>query len=547
MIGKHGIVFGRGVRACWLALMATLSAAAMASSPPLMVPADFTGSVQQSEIDSFAAYIQTLTPAPNNIGNNWAQGDSGEEVKAMGLVFEISHDTAILDRMLVFCDAVLSERDDLAPSPVGQYVLWTGRIDPAWPNEVTTTPIPTGGEQGDPTGHLGNCALQILQTPALWAKKVPDGDPNHYGKTYKQRAITYVQGGDAAWDGHILESLLDLSDNNLYTFSSADPYMPGQPVPWNQQMMFNYGLQYLAKCHAILGDDPARVTQYNTIMQANINSFFATGVTAYTDSKGRPAYNWAYALPATGGEDSNHGSLDVAGFARAYAIGGYGLTTDEMTRFADTFVDVMTLGPQDYAGRVDGTNGTGHGAPTTYIRSGYLLLAQFRPDAYLSMMSADLAPGVGTTATDQFSRYLWVKNQLYPAGASNLALTGTATASSEYSSSYPASLALDGNPGTRWASAAVSGQWWQVDLGASKTVQELMLYEYQSRATSYSVLVSNNGKSWKTVYSGSKPSSQVDTVTPVYLSAPVSARYVKLSLDAASDKPSFWEIQVIGH
>ncbi len=534
---------GRGV----LAVAFAMAVAGLAHATVQMVPADFSGPVQQSEIDSFKAYIQTLTPATDNIGNNWAQGDSGEQTKAMGLVYEISHDKAILDRMLVFCDAVLSERNDLAPSPVGQYVLWTGRIDPAWPNDVTQTPIGTGGEQGDPTGHLGNCARLILQTPSLWRQQVPDGDPHHYGKTYKARAMAYVRGADRAWDGHILKSLLDLSDRNLYTFSSAGPYPPGEPVPWNQQMMFDYGLQNLAQSHLILNDDPARVAQYDAIMQANLDSFFSTGVTAYTDSKGRPAYNWAYALPATGGEDSNHGSLDVAGFHRAYTSGRYGLTTDQLTRFADTFVDVMSRGPQDYAGRVDGTDGTGHGAPTTYIRSGYLLLAQFRPDAYLSMMSADLTPGKGTGSIDEFSRYLWVKNQLYPPGASNLALKGTATASSIYSTLYPANLALDGQLGTRWASAAVSGQWWQVDLGAIKTVQQLMLNEYHSRATTYSVHVSTDGVNWTTAYTGSKPASQIDTITPVYLLAPVKARFVKLSLDVAADKPTFWEIQVIGH
>jgi hypothetical protein len=50
----------------------------------------------------------------------------------MGLVYEITGDTAILDQMISFCDAVLSERNDLAPDPVGQYVIWTGRIDPVF-------------------------------------------------------------------------------------------------------------------------------------------------------------------------------------------------------------------------------------------------------------------------------------------------------------------------------------------------------------------------------------------------------------------------------
>ena len=93
----------------------------------LMVVSSFSGPVMQSEIDSFKAYLTTIGPAASNIGNAWAQGASGEQTKAMGLVYEISHDTVILDKMLTYCDAVLSERNDLVPKQVGQYVIWTGR------------------------------------------------------------------------------------------------------------------------------------------------------------------------------------------------------------------------------------------------------------------------------------------------------------------------------------------------------------------------------------------------------------------------------------
>ena len=527
-------------------------AAGAAAPPPtptssLMVVSSFTGPVAQSEIDSFKAYIATITPATSNIGNAWAQGASGEELKAMGLVYEISRDTAILDRMLVYCDAVLAARNDLAPSPIGQYVLWTGRVDPAWPNDVSTQPIGTGGEQGDPTGHLGNCARQVLQTPSIWHDTVPGGDPHKYGKTYLARAKKYLAQADYAWDHHILASLLDLSDANLYKFSSAGPYKPGEPVPWNQQMMFDYGLQNLAECHWILGDDPARATHYAAIMQANIDSFFQAGVTPYTDKDHRPAYDWAYALPAKTGEDSNHGSLDVAGFHRAFVSGQYGLTTAQMTTFANTFSDVMDRGPQDYSGRVDGTDGDGHSAPTTYIRSGFLLLAQFRPDAYVGMMSADLTPGVGTTAIDRFSRFLWTKNQLYPMASSNLALHKPASASTEYSSSYAAAAADDGSTTTRWSAAAVAGQWWQVDLKNVRFVTQLVFKEYRSRVTAYSVLTSTDGVVWSTAYRGTKAASQVDTTTTVQLANPTVARYVKLSFDTSVDKPTFWEFQVLGH
>src|SRR5262249_4713369 len=171
----------------------------------------FEGPVTRNEVESFKATIATLSPAANNIGNDWAQHDSGQQTKAMGILYEISRDQAILDRMIVFCDAVLSERNDLAPAPVGQHVVWTGRIDPTGPNNADT-PLGTAGEQGDPVGHLGNCARLILETPSIYATPVHGGDPKGFGATYVARAQRYVKEADFAVDRHIASALLDTSD-----------------------------------------------------------------------------------------------------------------------------------------------------------------------------------------------------------------------------------------------------------------------------------------------------------------------------------------------
>ncbi|MBN1410193.1 MAG: DUF4982 domain-containing protein, partial [Spirochaetales bacterium] len=53
-----------------------------------------------------------------------------------------------------------------------------------------------------------------------------------------------------------------------------------------------------------------------------------------------------------------------------------------------------------------------------------------------------------------------------PAGGSNLALNKTATASSSENTDLSANAAVDGNAGTRWASAFSDPQWIMVDLGA---------------------------------------------------------------------------------
>lgn len=377
------------------------------------------GPVTDNEVFSFLNHVTMLRPAPDNVRNAWSQGPSGEATKAMGLVYQLSGNVSVLDQMLRFCDAVLSERNDLAPAPVGQHVIWTGRVDPVWPNNLSGSRIETGGEQGDAVGHLAYCARLILERPAIWSRPVLTGDPYGYGVTYLERAKTYVRQADYSIDRHILGALLDLSQGDHYYYARSAPYKGGQPVPWNQQMMFNYAFQNLSIAHRLLNDDPSRAARYRQIVRDNLSWFFTAGVRQYQDRTGRTAYDWGYALPATTDEDAVHGNLDVAGFSRAYIDGGLGVDREQMTDFANTFVDVMTLGPHRYAGRVNGTSGSRrHAKDADYIRSGYLLLAQFRPDAYRSMMEADgLTPGGTTDDVGIFSRFLWVKHQRERCGA----------------------------------------------------------------------------------------------------------------------------------
>lgn len=83
---------------------------AMAAGP--MVVDSLSGPITQNEINSFKSYIQTVEPVvwPNtgSMQGEYAQGKSGENIKAMGLMYELTGDTAILDRMIYFVDVLLS-------------------------------------------------------------------------------------------------------------------------------------------------------------------------------------------------------------------------------------------------------------------------------------------------------------------------------------------------------------------------------------------------------------------------------------------------------
>jgi len=375
------------------------------------------GSLTANELKSFENYIQTIEPVvwPNtgDMQNQYAQAASGEQIKAMGLMYEMTADRAILDRMIYFCDTLLSERNDLLAAPYGQRTCWNGKVAPVWPGNASGT-ASADSANGDCVGHIANCARLILETPAIWNTAVGSGDPNGYGASYLERARTFVKEADHTVDAFFLSDLLDLTDRNHLKFSKLSPYKPGDELPWNQQMMMIYGFYNLAWAHEILGNDAQRVVSYDSIVQVNLSRFFADTAAsrAYKDSAGNTAYDWGYSPSANSGEDSNHGSLDTAGFYRAYISGRYGITADMMKPFANMFVDVMTL-KQDslYAGTVDGcTTCTGHAATTPYIRSGFLLLADVRPAAYASMMSgARLSAGNTTGSIDAFSRGMWLK------------------------------------------------------------------------------------------------------------------------------------------
>ncbi|WP_282940085.1 S-layer homology domain-containing protein [Paenibacillus sp. RC67] len=415
-----------------------------------MVLDSFDGPVTQNEIDSFKAYIQTVEPVvwgPNtsNMQSEYAQGTSGENIKALGLMYEITGDTEILDRMIYFVDVLLSQRNDILPAPYGQKTVWTNTIAPVWPGTSTDGIASADSANGDSIGHMAYCARLILQTPWILDTMVPNGDKYGHGKTYRERAATFVKEADYVVSEFLFPSLLDLSRDNKYYFSTQSPYMSGGIMPWNQQMMMSYGLQNLAAAHEISGDNASLVARYDDIVQTNLDWFFNDDTAKKTDTskKGNPIYNWGYNPTLLGGEDSNHASLDVAGFYRAHLISRYGITEEMLKPFANMYADVMMRGPNDFAGRVDGTDGTGHGAPTTSARNGNLFLAALRPDMYDALANSVMT-SKSSTSMATFSRLVWAKNKLSnnsdtQAPTSPTNLKATAASSSQINLSWTAS------------------------------------------------------------------------------------------------------------
>jgi hypothetical protein len=61
--------------------------------------------------------------------------------------------------------------------------------------------------------------------------------------------------------------------------------------------------------------------------------------------------------------------------------------------------------------------------------------------------------------------------------------------------------AVDGDPGTRWASAHEDNQWIYVDLGATKKIDKVSINWESAGAKDFDIQVSDDAESWTTVKS----------------------------------------------
>lgn len=316
--------------------------------------------VTTNEIAAFKAFMQAQPTSDNNVGNDWVYGSAGKDTESLGMVYEISHDRAILDQMIRFADAALACRNN----PTNGRIIWTDKRELCWPNKLENVGDGkySGSENGDVIAHIGYCAQLILQTPALWKQTVSIGDTNGYGKTYKERALTYVHEMDKTIDSFILPNFV--TTNLQYRWPQSDLYRllgsrytnaPGNAIPWNQQTMLSGGFLRLADCHAILKDDSARVKKYHAIVQTNMNWFL--GDLHPYEINGHTVYDWGYSAGRKS-EDVPHGGYDIWGLCRALEHGDFGIPKTTMTNFANTlYYVVYNPTNKNFHMRVDGTDG----------------------------------------------------------------------------------------------------------------------------------------------------------------------------------------------
>ncbi|ASG25222.1 immunoglobulin I-set domain protein [Nitrospirillum viridazoti] len=130
--------------------------------------------------------------------------------------------------------------------------------------------------------------------------------------------------------------------------------------------------------------------------------------------------------------------------------------------------------------------------------------------------------------------------------AVDLALHQPATSSELENAGYPAGNAVDGDPNTRWSSAVGPTAWLQVDLGAPKAFNRVVLSWENAYAVGYQVQVSNVGgaddQNWTTVHPETNGKGGIEDIT----FTEVTAQYVRLKLTQRSGPYgySLWSFQV---
>jgi|SRR5665647_864707 len=155
---------------------------------------------------------------------------------------------------------------------------------------------------------------------------------------------------------------------------------------------------------------------------------------------------------------------------------------------------------------------------------------------------------VGARTDNQSKRYNFTETtKLEITGlkkAVNLALNKPATASS-VAGTNTAAMAVDGDAtGTRWESNYDDPSWIYVDLGASTTINRVVLKWEYAHADQYKIQVSADASTWTDVYTETAGDGDIDDISFIG----TSARYVRMfgTHRATPYAYSIYEFEVYG-
>jgi hypothetical protein len=380
-------------------LVVLLSATGASAVAQNSIIESLTGPVTTREISSIKSAISGLVPGDSNHHNNYAYGNGGHAMEACGEMFDITQDRLFLDKLILFCDHVVTIRN-------ARQVMWTGHIDPVWPNNTNNI---WGCEQGDVAGHLAYCAQLIAQHPELWGVPVGIGDTNGFGATYQLRAMKYLAVADETMELFYQHDFIH-ADEFMQTPPTPvwpDAHSAGDAVPWNQQGMICSALVRSAEAHLSFHDGSTNVARFRKTATASIARFQAQCENFKYEKNGRTVCKWSY----TGNtfkpgekirypEDTAHGGYDITAFWRARHWLPGSVTEANGRMLADTLMEVIKSGDK-FASRVDGAGSLKPG-----MKNSWTYLAEFRPDVFAATTR------IGPQDYADVALKLWIKNAM---------------------------------------------------------------------------------------------------------------------------------------
>ncbi|HXF09330.1 MAG TPA: hypothetical protein VN625_01005 [Desulfuromonadaceae bacterium] len=345
------------------------------------------GPVTANELKVFGDLALSQPLPTHNNHNNLVYGRSHQAHDLLLAMYELTGDRIYLNRLIEFSDAILACRNDTNTGSL----FWTGKREATWPSgtEISggTNYLTTHVESGAILEMLAHCARVIIDHKELWNDTVPVEDKLHLGKTYIERARSYIRECNFTIDTFIVPwSVKTMTNGDLRLYFSESPELArldgkagrggGKPIPWNQQFMLVRSLVRLADDLRALDEDKDRIALYDKIAQGTVDWFQST--LHQTNVNGEIAYEWSY-TPNDATlhyiENSAHGSSDVEGMYVCYQSGHYGITPETMRRFANTPLLVMYQDGK-FTSNVRGGGGF-HGLSTAWMP-----LAEFRPELY---------------------------------------------------------------------------------------------------------------------------------------------------------------------
>lgn len=382
------------------------------------------GPLTSNEMDQIKAYAKEKIPNPQNNytpgRNDYAYGTTGAAFDALTALYAATGDVELLDILINWADYMINSRNDM---PGGeQRVYWDDQVFPVWPNEPPDVAKTPDSEQGDIVGKLYYLCLLIYKTPNLQDKEVPFGDTFGYGKTYAERAQTYIDRCDETMDEYIIPYFLNQetlqicypTDQKFWTFADSSTYggsssteNVGRLMISNRQFMVAHAFQRSAELNEFLGNTE-KAELYHTITQKSLESFENSLIPA-TGREDMPTVIYNY-WPTDDDhiEDLGHASFDMIGYWRMLKSGRYTSQGNNVELVCNNILYLISAGDGTFAENVQGDMPD---SPTTSLQSKFMFMAEFDPDIMTLITPSYISNA--RTKVDAYGTILYLKAMLY--------------------------------------------------------------------------------------------------------------------------------------